>query len=168
MADSMSHLSPEKMNANADAIIMDEDMDMASHDLPSSPFLDHIEIVADDQENIAPNAVRTPVKSLVDLDDNVPQSAFRVSPEKRFGLKERNSPMKTSPVKNLMDDYEDAEPKSSASTPRKSNTPPLPQRGNSIEIFIYPVGLGSTQGFDRRALPIQFDNPIETAGLIPS
>ncbi|KAL7779729.1 hypothetical protein CFE70_009745 [Pyrenophora teres f. teres 0-1] len=123
MAESMSHLSPEKMNANADSIIMDDDIDMACHDRPSSPFMDHIEIVTDDQENIAPNAVRTPVKSLVDVDDNVPQSAFRVSPEKRFGLKERTSPMKTSPMKNLMDDYEDAEPKSSAPTPKKSNTP---------------------------------------------
>jgi len=123
MAESMSHLSPEKMTAHTDSIIIDSDMDMACHDAPSSPFMDHIEIVTDDQENIAPNAVRTPVKPLVDFDDNIPQSAFRASPEKRFGLKERTSPMKTSPMKNLLDDYEDAEPRSSASTPKKTSTP---------------------------------------------
>ena len=68
--------------------------------------MDHIDV--EDQENIAPNAAATPVKPLVDLEDSAPQSAFRVSPEKKYGLKERTSPMKTLPVKNLMDDFDDA------------------------------------------------------------
>ncbi|CAI9636004.1 unnamed protein product [Alternaria burnsii] len=105
MTEPMSGLSSEKLNTYSDDIIID-DIDMAYNDPPSSPFVDHIDV--EDQENIAPNAAATPVKPLVDLEDSAPQSAFRVSPEKKYGLKERTSPMKTLPVKNLMDDFDDA------------------------------------------------------------
>ncbi|EAT90287.2 hypothetical protein SNOG_02075 [Parastagonospora nodorum SN15] len=117
----MSMLSPEKLNASSNSIHTDDDFDMTFHDPPSSPFVSHIEI--NDQENIAPGEMATPSKSLLDFDD-VPQSAFKVSPEKKSGLKERASPMKTSPVKNLMGDFEDAareESTSGRSSPRKSS-----------------------------------------------
>ncbi|KAH5367820.1 hypothetical protein HBI48_058250 [Parastagonospora nodorum] len=121
MAEPMSMLSPEKLNASSNSIHTDDDFDMTFHDPPSSPFVSHIEI--NDQENIAPGEMATPSKSLLDFDD-VPQSAFKVSPEKKSGLKERASPMKTSPVKNLMGDFEDAareESTSGRSSPRKSS-----------------------------------------------
>jgi hypothetical protein len=102
----MSTLSPERLNAHPDSIIIDDDFDMASNEPPSSPFISHVD--HDNQENIAPNSTRTPVKPLVDFEDDVPQSAFKISPEKKFGLKERESPMKMSPVKNLMEDFEEA------------------------------------------------------------
>ncbi|KAL1800592.1 hypothetical protein ACET3X_000934 [Alternaria dauci] len=105
MAEPMSSLSSEQLNTYSDDIIID-DIDMAYNDPPSSPFMDQIDV--EDQENIAPNAAGTPVKPLIDLDDSAPQSAFRVSPAKKYGLKERTSPMKTLPAKNLMDDFDDA------------------------------------------------------------
>jgi hypothetical protein len=119
----MSGLSPEKLNTYSDDIIID-DVDMAYNDPPSSPFVDHIDV--EDQENIAPNAAATPVKPLVDLEDSAPQSAFRVSPEKKYGLKERTSPMKTLPAKNLMDEFDDAALKISSEdrqTPKKNISP---------------------------------------------
>lgn len=115
----MSTLSPEKLNASSNSIHTDDDFDMTFHDPPSSPFVSHIEV--DDQENIAPGETAKPSKALLDFDD-VPQSAFKVSPEKKAGLKERASPMKTSPVKNLMGDFEEAEKEESTSgrsSPRK-------------------------------------------------
>jgi hypothetical protein len=102
----MSTLSPEKLNAHSDSIVIDDDFDMAFNEPPSSPFISHVD--HDDQENIAPNSTRTPSKPLLDFEDDVPQSAFKVSPEKKFGLKERASPAKMSPVKNLMEDFEEA------------------------------------------------------------
>jgi hypothetical protein len=106
MADLASSLSPEKLDASAHSMHTDDDFDMTFHDPASSPFVSHIDI--DDQENIAPGAASTPSKPLADAAD-VPQSAFKVSPEKKLGLKERTSPMKTSsPVKNLMDDFKEA------------------------------------------------------------
>jgi hypothetical protein len=106
MADLASTLSPEKLDASAHSVHTDDDFDMTFHDPPSSPFVSHIDL--DDQENIAPGAASTPSKPMADVGD-VPQSAFKVSPEKKLGLKERTSPMKTSsPVKNLMDDFQEA------------------------------------------------------------
>jgi hypothetical protein len=106
MADLASTPSPEKLDASAHSMHTDDDFDMTFHDPPSSPFVSHIDM--DDQENIAPGAASTPSKPLADAGD-VPQSAFKVSPEKKLGLKERTSPMKTSsPVKNLMDDFKEA------------------------------------------------------------
>lgn len=102
----MSSLSPEKLNAHS--IPTTDDDDMTWHDPPSSPFVSHIE---HDQENIAPpNAVApTPVKALIDFGDDVPQSAFKVSsPSKNSGLRERGSPMKTSPAKQLLDELQSA------------------------------------------------------------
>jgi hypothetical protein len=113
MTEPNSALSPEKLDAHSDSIIIDDDYDMTFNEPPSSPFVAHID--HEDQENIAPNAAPTPVKPLVDFDDDVPQSAFKVSPEKKSGLKERTSPMKTSPVKNLMEDFEEAAFKTSTS-----------------------------------------------------
>jgi hypothetical protein len=106
MAEPMSTLSPEKLNAHSDSIIIDDNFDMTFNEPPSSPFIAHVD--HEDQENIAPNSTRTPTKPLLDFEDHVPQSVFRVSPEKKFGLKERASPVKMSPVKNLMDDFEEA------------------------------------------------------------
>ncbi|KAF2828896.1 hypothetical protein CC86DRAFT_320039 [Ophiobolus disseminans] len=105
MAHPMSPLSPANLPSDSHSLPMDDDFDMTFHDPPSSPFVSHIDI--NDQENIAPDAAPTPSKLLVDFDD-VPQSAFKVSPEKKMGLKDRASPVKMSPVKNLMVDFEEA------------------------------------------------------------
>lgn len=104
MADPMSTLSPEKLNASTNSMHTDDDFDMTFHDPPSSPFVSHLDVY--DQENIAPDSAPTLLKAAADFDD-VPPSAFKVSPEKKLGLKERNSPIKTSPVKNLMADFEE-------------------------------------------------------------
>ncbi|KAF1837071.1 hypothetical protein BDW02DRAFT_544856 [Decorospora gaudefroyi] len=106
MAETISKFSPEKPDAHSDSIVVDDDFDIAFHEPPSSPFVSHIE--HDDQENIAPNSAPTPMKPLVDLEDHAPQSAFKVSPEKKCGLKEQASPVRMSPVKNLMGDFEEA------------------------------------------------------------
>jgi peptidoglycan hydrolase CwlO-like protein len=121
MEEPMSTLSPEKHNTHSDSIVIDDDIDMAFHDTPSSPFVAHIDI--DDQENVAPDAAHTPIKSLVDLDPSVPQSAFKVSPDKKSVLRDRTSPMKTSPVKNLMDDFEGAGLKTNTASPKTSVSP---------------------------------------------
>ncbi|KAH8732197.1 hypothetical protein GQ44DRAFT_766349 [Phaeosphaeriaceae sp. PMI808] len=105
MNEPMPTFSPEKLNASSDSMLIDDDFDMTFHDQPSSPFVSHIDLA--DQENIAPNVASTPSKPLLNFDD-VPQSSFKVSPEKKAGLKERTSPMKMSPVKNLMGDFEEA------------------------------------------------------------
>jgi hypothetical protein len=106
MAELSSTLSPEKCDVSANSVHTDDDFDMTFHDPPSSPFVSHIDL--DDQENIAPGATPTPSKPLVDMGE-ITQSAFKVSPEKKLGLKERTSPVKTSsPVKNLMDDFKEA------------------------------------------------------------
>jgi hypothetical protein len=104
MADPMSPLSPQELNATPHSISLGDDLDMGWTEPPSSPFLEHVE--PDNQENIAPATASTPVKPLVDFDEDFPQSAFKVSPEKKSGLKERSSPSKRSPAKNLMDDFE--------------------------------------------------------------
>jgi peptidoglycan hydrolase CwlO-like protein len=119
MADPMSPLSPEKLNATPHSVPLDDDLDMGWTEPPSSPFLEHVE--PDNQENIAPATASTPVKSLLDFDEDVPQSAFKTSPEKKGGLKERSSPPKRSPVKNLMDSFEE-EPVGST-TPTRIATP---------------------------------------------
>jgi hypothetical protein len=121
MADPMSDPLPEQLNAGSNSMSLDDDFDMTFHDPPSSPFVSHIDI--NDQENIAPNAAPTSSKPLVDFDD-VPQSAFKVSPEKKMGLKDRASPVKMSPVKNLMSDFEEAarnDSISSRTSPKKSS-----------------------------------------------
>ncbi|CAO2658228.1 Nn.00g059510.m01.CDS01 [Neocucurbitaria sp. VM-36] len=121
MAEPMSTLSPEKLNASSNSMLIEDDFDMTFHDPPSSPFVSHIE--NDDQENIAPNVAPTPSKPLLDFGDDVPQSAFKVSPEKKFGMKERASPMK-----NLMDDFEEAALKSSVGSQRSpKKTSPVKQ-----------------------------------------
>ncbi|KAF2133609.1 hypothetical protein P153DRAFT_393416 [Dothidotthia symphoricarpi CBS 119687] len=114
MAEPMSVVSPEKLNAN-----LQFDDDIYADEPPSSPFVAHFD--DDNQENVAP----TPVRQLVDFDDDddMPQSAFRVTSEKRFGLKERSSPIKM-PTKNLMEDFEEAamkEDHSARNSPRKAS-----------------------------------------------
>lgn len=127
----MSTLSPEKLNSTSHSIPIDDDIDMTWHDPPSSPFISHIE--HDDQENVAPasTVAPTPVKPLLDFDDDdAPQSAFKVSPEKKFGSKDRTSPAKTSPAKQLHDNFEDASFKTSTGSqvsPEKSS--PVKQMG---------------------------------------
>jgi hypothetical protein len=121
MDDAMPTLSPEKPVASPNPVHADDDFDMAFHEPPSSPFIEHIDF--HDQENIAPGAAPTPSKPLADFDDE-PQSAFKVSPEKRPGLKEHASPTKGMPVKNLMDDFEEAARNDSAgsrTSPRKQS-----------------------------------------------
>ncbi|KAF2790652.1 hypothetical protein K505DRAFT_250753 [Melanomma pulvis-pyrius CBS 109.77] len=106
----MSSLSPEKLISHSTHILStDDDMDNSWHDPPSSPFVSHLD--HDDQENIAPADVfaPTPVKPLVNGEDDAPQSVFKISsPFKTSGLKERTSPVKMSPSRPLLDDFEDA------------------------------------------------------------
>ncbi|KAF2019541.1 hypothetical protein BU24DRAFT_386485 [Aaosphaeria arxii CBS 175.79] len=102
MAEPMSSLSPEKLNAS---IYPTDEDDMTWHDPPSSPFVSHIE---SDQENIAPGAMApTPAKPLIDFDENPPQSAFKIPTSKSLGTKERNSPVKPTPSQRLLDDFEE-------------------------------------------------------------
>lgn len=115
----MSMLSPEKINANSNATQYNDDLDIYEEG-PSSPFLE--DVGRDNQENIAPTLAATPTKQqLIDFeDDSVPQSAFRVESGKKSGLKERSSPLK-SPVKNLLEDFEDA----AIQTPNRSRASTL-------------------------------------------
>ncbi|KAF2866005.1 hypothetical protein BDV95DRAFT_672328 [Massariosphaeria phaeospora] len=107
MAEPMSTMSPVKLNSVSHAALSEDNLDMSWHEPPSSPFLSYIE--TDDQENIAPTDAPTPFKPLLlDFEDDVPQSAFKMSPEKKPGLKERTSPSKMSPSKQLLDDFDDA------------------------------------------------------------
>ena len=107
MAKPMSMLSPEKINASSNTTQYNDDLDIYEEG-PSSPFLEDVE--RDNQENVAPSVAATPAKQqLIDFEeDSVPQSAFRVESGKKGGLKERNSPLKKSPVNNLLGDFEDA------------------------------------------------------------
>ena len=77
MAEPMMDLSPTKLNSNP--IAMHEEDHTVFHEMNSSPF---ISFVDDDQENVAPTVVPTPIKPLINFDDDVPQSAFKVSPSK--------------------------------------------------------------------------------------
>ena len=87
----MAEISPEKLNASSKPNHAEDDMDTTNwHDPPSSPFESHVA----DQENVAPKGIETPSKPSASFEDE-PQSAFKVSPEKRSGLKERSSPVKT-------------------------------------------------------------------------
>ncbi len=119
MAEPMSILSPEKLNSASNPVPND---DMTWHDPPSSPFVSHLE--HDDQENIAPTIASTPVKPLLELDNNdVSQSVFKVSPEKRLGLKERVSPVKIA-SRQLYGEFEEGALKDSTGSPagfRKSS-----------------------------------------------
>lgn len=116
-------LSPERLNANSIPISADED-EITWDEPPSSPFVSHIE---HDQENIAPHSAvaPTPVKPLINFDDDVPQSAFKISsPSKSLGLKDRGSPIKLSPAKPLLDDTEDMSFRTSyenLNSPKKSS-----------------------------------------------
>ncbi|KAF2633584.1 hypothetical protein BU25DRAFT_405449 [Macroventuria anomochaeta] len=119
MASPMSTLSPEKLNANPHAMQYEDDLDIYDEG-PSSPFLENVE---HNQENVAPSVAVTPAKQqLIDFEnDNVPQSASRVEAGKKAGLKERSSPLKKSPVKNLLEDFEDA----AVQTPNRSRASTL-------------------------------------------
>jgi hypothetical protein len=127
MAEPMSTVSPEKLNSAYNPTASnDDDFDMTWHDPPSSPFVSHLD--HDDQENVAPSAGPTPVKSLMNFDDEPPQSAFKISPEKKsgsgFGLKERNSPVKKSSSRQLLDEFKQEAVGSDAgsrASPKKSS-----------------------------------------------
>lgn len=121
MAEPMSTLSPEKLNASSNAMRYEDDLDIYDEG-PSSPFLENVE--PDNQENIAPSIATTPAKqNLIELEDeDVPQSAFKVESGKKAGLKERSSPLKKSPVKNLMEDFVEA---AAAPTPNRSRASTL-------------------------------------------
>ncbi|PVI04845.1 hypothetical protein DM02DRAFT_585428 [Periconia macrospinosa] len=118
MAEPMTSLSPEKLNAAPhDNDIFTDDADVTSwHDPPSSPFVEHVD--HNDQENIAP----TPVKPLMDLENDVPQSAFKISPDKKMMPLKEQSPMK-SPAKNLLDDFEREALRSERTSPKKNASP---------------------------------------------
>jgi hypothetical protein len=117
----MSTLSPEKVNAASNAMQYEDDLDIYDEG-PSSPFLENVE--PDNQENIAPSITATPAKqNLLELEDeNVPQSAIKVESGKKAALKERSSPLKKSPVKNLMEDFVEA---AAAPTPNRSRASTL-------------------------------------------
>jgi len=127
MAEPMLTLSPEKVNSTSNPIASsDDDFDMTFHDPPSSPFVSHLD--HDDQENVAPSAGPTPVKSLINFGDSPPQSAFKISPEKKsgfgFGLKERHSPVKKSSSRQLLNEFEQEAMGSSTgsrASPKKSS-----------------------------------------------
>lgn len=92
MAEPMAEISPEKLNAAPKPNHAEDDIDTTNwHDPPSSPFESHVA----DQENVAPKGMTTPSKPASGYEDE-PQSAFKVSPERKSGLKERTSPMKMS------------------------------------------------------------------------
>jgi peptidoglycan hydrolase CwlO-like protein len=108
MAEPMSTLSPEKLNSVSNPVSStNDDFDITWDDPPSSPFVSHLD--HDDQENVAPSIAPTPLKPLIDLENEAPQSAFKVSPEKKsgVGLKERTSPAIKSPSRQLFDDFEE-------------------------------------------------------------
>lgn len=127
MADHLISLSPDKPGINAPSVYTDDDYDISFHDVPSSPFVSHLEY-DEPKENVAPETAPTPVKPLLEMDDDVPQSAFKVSPEKKFGSKDRASPTKMSPVKNLMEDFEEAALQSSTASRRSpKKTSPVKQ-----------------------------------------
>lgn len=139
MAEPMSTLSPEKVNANSNAMQYEDDLDIYDEG-PSSPFLEHVE--QDNQENVAPSVAATPVKGqLIDFEDeHAPQSAFKIESSKRVGLKVRNSPLKKSPVKNLLEDFEEA----SVQTPNRSRASTLktsPPKQHALE----DCGVAETQ-----------------------
>lgn len=123
------------VNANANAMQYDDDLDIYDEG-PSSPFLEHVE--QDNQENVAPSIATTPVKGQLfgSEDELVPQSAFKVDSGKKAGLQERSSPPKKSPVKNLLDDFEEAavqtpnRSRAGSSTPKSSTA-----RQHMIEEF---------------------------------
>ncbi|UPX14277.1 uncharacterized protein EKO05_0004766 [Ascochyta rabiei] len=119
MAEPMSTLSPEKVNSNSNAMHYDDDLDI--YEGPSSPFLEQIE--QDNQENVAPSSTATPVKGqLIDFgDDDMPQSAFKVESGKKSPLKQRSSPIKKSPVKDLLQDFDNA----AGQTPNRSRASTL-------------------------------------------
>ncbi|OAG07901.1 uncharacterized protein CC84DRAFT_1161946 [Paraphaeosphaeria sporulosa] len=105
MAEPMAELSPQKLNAPAPTYA-EPDMDTTSwHDPPSSPFIAHVD--DEDQENIAPNALATPKKLLPSFEDDFTRSAFKASPEKKFGLQERTSPVKMPSRKQSLAEFEE-------------------------------------------------------------
>ncbi|KAF2731841.1 hypothetical protein EJ04DRAFT_514308 [Polyplosphaeria fusca] len=120
MAEPLSSLSPEKLNP----ISTDED-EMTWHDPPSSPFVSHLDV--ENQENIAPasSVAPTPMKQAMQVEEMAPQSAFKISsPSKKFGFQAQASPVKTSPTKQLMDEFDDAEFRRSVekrATPKKAS-----------------------------------------------
>ena len=121
----MAELSPEKLNAPT-STYPEDDMDMTSwHDPPSSPFISHID--NENQENVAPNAPATPIKLLPSFEDDIVQSAFKVSPEKKFGLKERTSPVKMSPKKQSLGEYDEDFLGSPTSRASPTKTSPVKQ-----------------------------------------
>ncbi|KAH6616839.1 hypothetical protein C7974DRAFT_416949 [Boeremia exigua] len=141
MAQPMSTLSPEKINANSNAMQHDDEIDIYAEGL-SSPFLENVE--PGNQENIAPSVAPTPSKQqLIDFEDaNVPQSAFKVDSGRKAALKERSSPFKSSPVKNLLGDFEAA----AAQRPNRSRASTLkssPVRQHIVEDFgVTTPGMG--------------------------
>ncbi|KAL1610283.1 hypothetical protein SLS60_001949 [Paraconiothyrium brasiliense] len=105
MAEPMAETSIEKLNALS-ATYTEDDIDVTTwHEPPSSPFVSNID--SENQENVAPNVPAAPSKLLPNFEDDVPQPAFKASPEKKFGFKERASPVKMSPKKQALGDCEE-------------------------------------------------------------
>lgn len=144
----MSTLSPEKMNAHSNAAMHFEDELDIFDEGPSSPFLENVE--QDNQENVAPSIAATPSKhQLADSDDkSLPQSAFKIDTGKATALRERSSPIKSSPAKNLFEDFIDA----AASTPNRSrastlrSSPSKQQRIEDLETSKLQTPNGSRAG----------------------
>lgn len=157
----MSTVSPEKLNTSSNTIPYDDDIDMTWHDPPSSPFVSHLE--HDDQENVAPSIAPTPVKPLMDFEDSVPQSAFKISPEKKLGLKERTSPVKMSPSKQLLDDLEEEALRSS------NNSRASPRKGSPVKQLAMERPESAMSSRSRRSSPAKSSrNPsVESTQRLP-
>jgi hypothetical protein len=119
MAEPMAEVSPEKLNAPT-STYAEDDMDTTNwHDPPSSPFIAHFD--SEDQENVAPHAPATPQKLLPSFEDDFARSAFKVSPEKKFGLQERPSPVKMPPKKHALGEFEEDLLDSPRASPKKAS-----------------------------------------------
>jgi hypothetical protein len=119
MAEPMSTLSPEKLNASTnhhnETVLNDDDW----QNPPSSPFQSHIE--HENQENVAP----TPLKPAISFDTEfeAPQSAFKLkSPEKKLGLEER-SPGKKTPLPDKFAEQGFSSSPASRNIPQKGASP---------------------------------------------
>lgn len=163
MAEPMSTLSPEKVNAASNAMQYEDDLDIYDEG-PSSPFLENVE--PDNQENVAPSVTTTPAKqSLIDLEDeNIPQSTIKVASAKKAGLKERSSPLKKSPVKNLLEDFVEA---AAAPTPNRSRASTLKSSPSKQQVLDDVEG-NTTQTPNRSRASTLRGSPLKSPSKSPT
>lgn len=159
----MSTLSPEKVNAASNAMQYEDDLDIYDEG-PSSPFLENVE--PDNQENVAPSVTTTPAKqSLIDFEDeNIPQSTIKVASAKKAGVKERSSPLKKSPVKNLMEDFVEA---AAAPTPNRSRASTLKSSPSKQQVLEDVEG-NTTQTPNRSRASTLRGSPLKSPSKSPA